>query len=96
MDSFDYSEIVDRCFGLLRSHVTCTNCGYQSVTFDPYRFKHAFLLLLFLSFVVFIIFVLRVQHALEYSVTFDPYRFKHGCIYVQAFMFMHSYCRYAV
>jgi ubiquitin C-terminal hydrolase len=30
------SELVDKCFGQLRSHVTCTNCGYQSVTFDEY------------------------------------------------------------
>ena len=30
------SEIVDRAFGLLRSHVTCTNCGTESVTFDAF------------------------------------------------------------
>ena len=31
------SELVDRCFGLLRSHVTCANCHNESVTFDPYN-----------------------------------------------------------
>jgi len=30
------SELVDSCFGQLRSHVTCVNCGYESVTFDEY------------------------------------------------------------
>jgi ubiquitin carboxyl-terminal hydrolase 4/11 len=30
------SELVDSCFGQLRSHVTCSNCKYQSVTFDAY------------------------------------------------------------
>jgi hypothetical protein len=30
------SELVDRCFGQLKSHVTCTNCGNESVTFDEY------------------------------------------------------------
>mmetsp|Transcript_22307 Transcript_22307/g.32479 ORF Transcript_22307/g.32479 Transcript_22307/m.32479 type:complete len:1180 (+) Transcript_22307:45-3584(+) len=30
------SELVDCCFGQLRSHVTCASCGYQSVTFDEY------------------------------------------------------------
>lgn len=30
------SELVDRCFGQLKSHVTCTNCGNESVTFDVY------------------------------------------------------------
>lgn len=32
------SFLVDHAFGLLRSHLTCTNasCGVQSVTFDPY------------------------------------------------------------
>lgn len=31
------SEIVDNCFGQYRSHLTCTSCGYESVTFDPYN-----------------------------------------------------------
>ena len=30
------SEIIDLCFGQLRSHVICTNCGHESTTFDPY------------------------------------------------------------
>ena len=30
------SELVDMCFGQLKSHVTCTGCGYESVTFDAY------------------------------------------------------------
>lgn len=30
------SEIVDLCFGQLRSHVICTNCGHESTTYDPY------------------------------------------------------------
>ena len=30
------SIIVDYCQGLLKSHVTCPSCGYNSVTFDPY------------------------------------------------------------
>ena len=30
------SELVDCCFGQLRSHVTCSNCRYQSVTFDAF------------------------------------------------------------
>ena len=30
------SEVVDRCFGQLKSHVTCVNCGNESVTFDEY------------------------------------------------------------
>jgi hypothetical protein len=30
------SALVDRCFGQLKSHVTCTNCGNESVTFDEY------------------------------------------------------------
>ena len=34
---YDCSELVDRVFGLLRSHVTCTNCKTESVTFDPYN-----------------------------------------------------------
>ncbi|KAJ1440576.1 hypothetical protein B484DRAFT_144754 [Ochromonadaceae sp. CCMP2298] len=29
------SHLVDRCFGLLKSHVTCS-CGNESVTFDTY------------------------------------------------------------
>ena len=31
------SEIVDRLFGQLKSHVTCRNCGYESVTFDEFN-----------------------------------------------------------
>lgn len=31
------SEVVDRVFGQLRSHVTCRNCGYESVTFDEFN-----------------------------------------------------------
>lgn len=31
-----YSEIVDRVYGLLKSHVTC-KCGRESVTFDPFN-----------------------------------------------------------
>lgn len=27
---------VDNCYGLLKSHVTCTNCGKESVTFDAF------------------------------------------------------------
>jgi hypothetical protein len=30
------SVVVDRCQGQYKSHVTCPNCGYQSVTFDPF------------------------------------------------------------
>lgn len=30
------SALVDRCFGQLKSHVTCTHCGNESVTFDEY------------------------------------------------------------
>ena len=30
------SELVDLCFGQLKSHVTCVGCGYESVTFDEY------------------------------------------------------------
>jgi hypothetical protein len=30
------SELVDLCFGQLRSHVTCVGCGYESVTFDEF------------------------------------------------------------
>jgi hypothetical protein len=30
------SEIVDRLFGQLRSHVTCSSCGHESTTFDAY------------------------------------------------------------
>ncbi len=30
------SSVVDSCFGQLKSHVTCTNCGNESVTFDEY------------------------------------------------------------
>ncbi|CAM9309721.1 unnamed protein product [Chrysoparadoxa australica] len=30
------SVIVDNCQGLLRSHVTCPACGFESITFDPY------------------------------------------------------------
>ena len=30
------SLIVERFFGLQKSHVTCRNCGKESVTFDPY------------------------------------------------------------
>jgi ubiquitin carboxyl-terminal hydrolase 4/11/15 len=31
------SELVDRIYGQLRSHVTCVNCGKESVTFDPFN-----------------------------------------------------------
>eukprot|EP01039_Chlorochromonas_danica_P006999 gene6999-7742_t len=31
------SFLVDHLFGLLKSHVTCTKCGRQSVTFDAYN-----------------------------------------------------------
>ena len=31
------SLLVDRVYGQLRSHVTCTNCGKESVTFDPFN-----------------------------------------------------------
>ena len=31
------SEIVDRCFGQLKSHVTCRNCGFESITFDEFN-----------------------------------------------------------
>lgn len=30
------SIVVDTCQGLLQSHLTCSNCRHQSVTFDPY------------------------------------------------------------
>ena len=30
------SELVDRFYGLLKSHVTC-KCGKESVTFDPFN-----------------------------------------------------------
>ena len=30
------SSLVDRCFAQLKSHVTCVNCGNESVTFDEY------------------------------------------------------------
>lgn len=30
------SELVDHYFGQLKSHVTCVNCGNESVTFDEY------------------------------------------------------------
>lgn len=30
------SAVLDSCFGLLKSHVTCTNCGKESVTFDAF------------------------------------------------------------
>lgn len=30
------SAVVDRCYGLLKSHVKCAGCGYESITFDPY------------------------------------------------------------
>lgn len=30
------SELVDRCFGQLKSHVTCANCRNESVTFEAY------------------------------------------------------------
>jgi len=30
------SELVDLCFGQLKSHVTCVGCHYESVTFDEY------------------------------------------------------------
>ena len=30
------SVIVDKCQGLLKSHLTCPACNHQSVTFDPY------------------------------------------------------------
>lgn len=30
------SELVDLCFGQLKSHVTCVSCGHSSVTFDEY------------------------------------------------------------
>ena len=30
------SIILDKCFGLLKSHVTCAGCGNESVTFEPY------------------------------------------------------------
>lgn len=30
------SEIIDLCFGQLRSHVICTNCGHESTTYDSY------------------------------------------------------------
>ncbi len=31
------SPLVDVCYGLLKSHVTCINCGNESVTFDAYN-----------------------------------------------------------
>ena len=30
------SVVVDHCHGLLRSHLTCNECGHDSITFDPY------------------------------------------------------------
>jgi len=30
------SVVVDNCHGLLRSHLTCCKCGYNSITFDPF------------------------------------------------------------
>jgi len=30
------SALIDTCFGQLKSHVTCTNCRSESVTFDEY------------------------------------------------------------
>jgi ubiquitin carboxyl-terminal hydrolase 4/11/15 len=30
------SELVDKCYGQLRSHVTCANCRRESVTFDAF------------------------------------------------------------
>lgn len=30
------SHVVDSCMGQLRSHVTCPECGHESITFDPY------------------------------------------------------------
>ena len=30
------SKMVDSCYGQLRSHVTCTRCGTDSTTFDPF------------------------------------------------------------
>ena len=30
------SEVVDLCYGQFKSHVTCTGCGAESVTFDPF------------------------------------------------------------
>ena len=30
------SELVDRCYGQLKSHVTCANCRNESVTFEAY------------------------------------------------------------
>lgn len=30
------SALIDSCFGQLKSHVTCTSCGSESVTFDEY------------------------------------------------------------
>jgi hypothetical protein len=31
------SVVVDKMFGQLKSHVTCRNCGYESVTFDEFN-----------------------------------------------------------
>uniref|UniRef100_A0A6S8CHP7 Uncharacterized protein n=1 Tax=Aureoumbra lagunensis TaxID=44058 RepID=A0A6S8CHP7_9STRA len=31
------SIIIDTFYGLLRSHITCPNCGHESITFDPYN-----------------------------------------------------------
>jgi len=31
------SKIVDHCFGQYKSHVTCTNCNADSVTFEPFN-----------------------------------------------------------
>ena len=31
------SKIVDHCFGQYKSHVTCTNCHADSVTFEPFN-----------------------------------------------------------
>jgi ubiquitin C-terminal hydrolase len=30
------SVVNDCCFGLMKSHITCVNCGHTSVTFDPF------------------------------------------------------------
>ncbi len=31
------SELVDKVYGQLRSHITCPNCKRESVTFDPFN-----------------------------------------------------------